>query len=108
MNSVFKKIMSLMTGASMLLSLTSVMAATDEYPCWLSLQIYEDKNYDNICNAPVTECAYVKITDYDIDNEGNYTHPVKESWCVLSLDDLVMLKEDIDRFLKAMDESHEM
>ena len=49
-----------------------------------------------------------KDTDYDIDNEGNYTYPVKESWCVLSLDDLVMLKEDIDRFLKAMDESHEM
>ncbi len=48
MNNVFKKIMSLMTGVSMLLSLTSVMAATDEYPCWLSLQIYEDKNYDNI------------------------------------------------------------
>ena len=67
-----------------------------------------DKNYDNICNAPITECAYVKITDYDIDNEGNYTRPVKESWCVLSLNDLVMLKEDIDRFLKAMDESHEM
>ena len=42
-----------------------------------------DKNYDNICNAPITECAYVKITDYDIDNDGNYTPNYKESMDIL-------------------------